>query len=79
MLVYGLTNEANDLWDEQIVKRGWTHWQIPDVLQPSASAAWAAMIAVAVIFSLTLFRPRSVRPDGKGRAGLAHSQTRTPF
>ncbi len=79
MLVYGLTNEANDLWDEQIVKRGWTGWQIPDVLQPSASAAWAAMIAVAVLFSLTLFRPRSARSDGKERKGLAHSLARKPF
>jgi hypothetical protein len=59
MLVYGLTNMANDLWIEQIVKRGWTSWQIPDVLQPAASAAWAAMIAVAVLFYVTLFRARS--------------------
>jgi uncharacterized membrane protein len=58
MLVYGLTNMANDLWTEQVVKRGWTGWQIPDVLQPSASAAWAAMIAVAALFYLALFRPR---------------------
>ena len=43
MIVYGLTNMANDLWIEQIVKRGWTSWQIPDVLYPTASAAWAAM------------------------------------
>jgi hypothetical protein len=59
MLVYGLTNEANDLWLEQVVKRGWTSWQIPDVLQPAASTAWAAMIVVAVLFYLTLFRPRA--------------------
>jgi hypothetical protein len=60
MLVYGLTNMANDLWIEQVVKRGWTDWEIPDVLQPSASAAWAAMIAVAVLFYFVLFRPRDV-------------------
>jgi len=58
MLVYGLTNLANDLWTEQVVKRGWTDWQIPDVLQPSASLAWAAMVAVAAVFYLVLFRPR---------------------
>jgi protein-S-isoprenylcysteine O-methyltransferase Ste14 len=62
MLVYGLTNMANDLWTEQIVKRGWTAWEIPDVLEPSASAAWAAMIAVAAVFYLALFRPRSSPP-----------------
>jgi hypothetical protein len=69
MLVYGLTNEANDLWIEQVVKRGWTSWQIPDVLQPSASAAWAAMIAVAVLFYLTLFRTRI----GQGDANVSYS------
>jgi hypothetical protein len=58
MLVYALTNMANDIWIEQVVKRGWTAWEIPDVLQPSASAAWAAMIAVAVVFYVVLFQPR---------------------
>ncbi len=58
MLVYGLTNQVEDLWIEQIVKRGWTSRQIPNILHPTASAAWAAMIAVALLFYLGLFRPR---------------------
>jgi hypothetical protein len=58
MIVYGLTNMANDLWIEQVVKRGWTSWQIPDVLHPTASAAWAAMIAVALLFYVALFSGR---------------------
>ena len=58
MLVYGLTNLANDLWIEQVVKRGWTDWQIPDVLQPALSAAWAAMILVAGVLYVVVFRPR---------------------
>jgi len=57
MIVYGLTNMANDLWIEQVVKRGWTGWQIPDVLLPAASGAWAAMIGVAALFYFVLFRP----------------------
>lgn len=69
MLVYGLTNMANDLWDEQIAKRGWTSWLIPDVLHPSLSAAWISMVAVAVLFYLTMFRPSAPRHDG--RAGLS--------
>jgi hypothetical protein len=64
MLVYGLTNMANDLWIEQVVKRDWTSWQIPDVLHPEASAAWAAMAAVAAFFYLALFRTRAQRPQG---------------
>jgi hypothetical protein len=61
MLVYGLTNQANDLWDEQIVKRGWTSWEIPNVLHPSASAAWAAMVAVAALFYFAFFSSPSRR------------------
>jgi hypothetical protein len=64
MLVYGLTNLANDLWIEQVVKRDWTDWQIPDVLQPSLSAAWAAMIFVAGILYVIFFRSR----DGDGKS-----------
>jgi hypothetical protein len=56
MLVYGLTNMANDLWTEQVVKRGWTNWQIPDVLRPTPSAAWVAMLAVAAVFFVVFFR-----------------------
>ena len=67
MLVYGLTNMANDLWIEQVVKRGWTAWEIPDVLQPSASAAWAAMVVVAAAFYIVLFRPRDAPPSDVAR------------
>ena len=58
MLVYGLWNLANDLWIEQVVKRGWTSWQVPDVLEPSPSAAWALLIVIAAAAYVVLFRPR---------------------
>ena len=58
MLVYGLANMANDLWTEQVVKRDWTSWQIPDVLTPSLSAAWAAIVACAVVVYLAFWRER---------------------
>jgi hypothetical protein len=59
MLVYALTNMVNDLWTEQVVKRGWTHWEVPDVLQPSASLAWGAMVvsALAVYAAFLARRP----------------------
>jgi hypothetical protein len=57
MIVYGATNQVQDLWTEQIVKRGWTSWEIPNVLHPTASAAWAAMVAVAVLFYFAFLRP----------------------
>jgi hypothetical protein len=58
MLVYGLTNEVEDLWTEQVVKRDWTSWQIPNVLHPSLSAAWAAMVAAALAIYFVFLRPR---------------------
>jgi hypothetical protein len=58
MLVYGLTNQVQDLWTEQIVKRGWTHWEVPNVLHPTASAAWAAMLGCALLIYVLFFRPR---------------------
>ena len=57
MLVYALTNMVNDLWVEQVVKRGWTSREVPDVLQPSVSLAWAAMlVAAALIYAAFLAR-----------------------
>lgn len=58
MLVYGLTNQAQDLWTEQIVKRGWTAWDIPNVLHPSPSAAWGAMVACGLVLYALFLRPR---------------------
>ena len=47
MLCYGLGNIANDLWIEQVWKRGWASWQIPNVLEPRPTAAWAVILAAA--------------------------------
>jgi hypothetical protein len=58
LLVYGLTNQVQDLWTEQIVKRGWTSWEIPNVLHPSLTAAWAAMIACGLVIYMLFLRPR---------------------
>ena len=58
MLVYALTNMVNDLWIEQVVKRGWTHWEVPDVLQPKASLAWAAMLLAAALVYAGFFARR---------------------
>lgn len=60
MLAYGLGNVANDLWLEQVVKRGWTGWQIPSVLEPRPSWAWATLLAGTVLVTWAWFgRARS--------------------
>jgi hypothetical protein len=49
---------ANDGWNEQIVKRGWTSFGLPDVITPAASAGWAILIVAAALLYLTAFRVR---------------------
>lgn len=49
MAVYAIGNMANDAWDEQVVKRGWTTWRIPDVQRPKLSVAWLLIAVVTVL------------------------------
>jgi hypothetical protein len=53
MLVYGLAEIANDAWLEQVVKRGWTDWEIPDMTRPSVSLGWLAIvIGTTLVYAL---------------------------
>lgn len=68
MLCYGAGEIANDAWLEQIVKRGWTNWTIPNVTTPKVTIAWEVIVlAAAVIWAFGLWgshrRPRSVRRE----------------
>jgi hypothetical protein len=49
LLVYGLGVALGDGWHEQIVKRGWTAWRVPNVLHPSASWAWLVVLVAALL------------------------------
>ena len=49
MFCYGIGNVANDFWIEQVVKRGWTSWEIPNVLQPRVTIAWSLIVIAAVV------------------------------
>jgi hypothetical protein len=69
LLVYGLTNQANDVWVEQVAKRGWTSWLIPNVLQPTLSLSWLAMLIVAALLFRTVLSPRgSPAPEAPAAA-----------
>ena len=48
LIPYGIGNMANDGWKEQVVKRGWTSWEIPDLLRPSLTWIWAVTILAGV-------------------------------
>jgi hypothetical protein len=62
MLCYGVMVTAQDGWNEQIVKRGWTDVGIPNVLTPAASLAWAGLIVAAVCVHVTWFRKEYAGP-----------------
>lgn len=64
MLVYGPTNMLNDFWSEQVVKRGWTSWQVPSVLNPTLSLAWLAMLVAAALIYAAFFSPRALLGRG---------------
>jgi hypothetical protein len=58
MFVYGVAVSARDGWDEQVVKRGWSSAELPDVLHPAPTLAWGTLIAAAaIIYHFWLRRP----------------------
>jgi Mn2+/Fe2+ NRAMP family transporter len=66
MLAYGLAEIANDAWLEQIVKRGWTDWEIPDMTRPSVSLGWLAIFIGTVLVYVVWFgrdEPAGERDD----------------
>ena len=63
MLVYGLANVASDAWHEQLYKRDWVGFKLPDVTVPEPNAGWLAVLVVsAALAVVVLYRL------GRGRA-----------
>jgi hypothetical protein len=58
MIPYGIGNMLNDGWNEQIVKRGWTTWRIPSVLQPGPTWMWGLLIVTGAAIFFTAFQQR---------------------
>ena len=54
LLVYGLAVALADGWHEQVAKRGWTVWSVPNVLHPAASWAWLAVLVAAALVWLVV-------------------------
>jgi hypothetical protein len=67
MFVYGLANALQDFWFEQLVKRGTTSLEIPSMIVPKASWAWAALLGTALLIHLIAGRVGTVgRPPQEG-------------
>ena len=65
MLAYGVANMVNDLWHEQVVKRGWASWDVPEATQPELNLTWALMLtASAILYACGFARPRVTAQSG---------------
>jgi hypothetical protein len=63
MLTYGVASTAQDGWLEQVVKRGWTDAELPNVTEPSPSLGWAVILLTAVLVYRFWFRPQPRLPS----------------
>lgn len=59
MVAYGVANMFNDAWTEQVVKRGWSEWTVPNMLRPDLSAAWGLLLLGMVALRFLVFRPET--------------------
>jgi hypothetical protein len=64
MLVYGAEILANDLWHEQVVKRGWTDWDVPSALEPRPNVIWVLVLACAAVVYRVGFARRGAPQTG---------------
>jgi hypothetical protein len=74
MLAYGVGQISNDFWIEQVVKRHWTDWEIPDVTQPSLGIAWGLIVLAAIGIYVLWFG----RWNGRDHAACAPMVVETP-
>ena len=57
MLAYGGgESPAQDLWHEQVVKRGWTDVDIPFGASPGLRPIWLVIVVLAVVLAVLLLR-----------------------
>jgi hypothetical protein len=59
---YGLVVATQDFWLEQVVKRGWADWQIPDAIRPSGSWIWLVTLGLGAAFAVLGLRSRDASP-----------------
>jgi hypothetical protein len=60
MLVYGLANALQDLWLEQLVKRGTTSLELPTMTVPKATWEWLAIVLAALLIHFAARRVGTV-------------------
>lgn len=66
MFSYGALVAAQDGWNEQVIKRGVTSWDIPNVLTPQLSWGWAIVIVTALGIHFGWFSRETARSIPSG-------------
>jgi len=56
LVAYGLGNILNDGWYEQVVKRGWASFSMPNVILPGANVPWALIVAIGALLGVVFLR-----------------------
>jgi hypothetical protein len=67
MLAYGLANEVQDDWGEQLVKRGVVDTEIPSLLVPAATPEFAAVIGAGILLYALVVRRITAPEAAPGR------------
>ncbi|HEY3577275.1 MAG TPA: hypothetical protein VGK68_04665 [Gaiellaceae bacterium] len=73
MLAYGVGNLVNDDWLEQVVKRGWTNREVPNLLTPAANWGWAAVLVGAFLVWRLWFRQPSRTTPAEASPAISSS------
>jgi hypothetical protein len=74
MACYAVGNIANDFWLEQVWKRRWTSWEIPDVLRPTVTVAWGLIVVgAAAVYAASVWWTNR---QSRRRIGLGFPGTR---
>jgi hypothetical protein len=74
MMVYGSFIAAQDFWLEQIVKRGWTSVEIPNLVQPALSPGWGLIVGLTLVLgSALVYYTRAGREQHESVAMSAES------
>lgn len=63
VFAYGAVNLAQDAWHEQVVKRDWSGWKIPDAVHPSLTPIWLVILGIAGVTALVLDREQRRHRD----------------
>ena len=65
LLVYGSVNLVQDFWHEQLVKRGWTDWDVPEAIVPRLHVIWLLMLGGAALLYVLGFARGDTEPASR--------------